>query len=504
MKYKNPIIPGFYPDPSICKKDGIYYLVNSSFEYFPGVPIFKSTDLVNWEQIGNCLTRKSQFDLKGVKCSGGIFAPTIRYYNGLFYMITTCVSDKGLKNFYVYTNNPENEWSDPIYIEIEGIDPSFFWEDGRSFVQYSYSGKIFQVEIELSTGEVIEGPHIITKGCGGRDTEGPHMFQKDGFYYLILAEGGTREGHMVTMMRGKSLWGPFEPSPYNPVVSNKDKSKEVLQCIGHADLICDENNNSYLVTLGTRQYKHRTILGRETMLTPAYWTDDGWLKVENGYITLENEISYDGQQEEDKSITIDMNSGKLPFEVIAPRYLNYDNIKFLNGAMYIKGNNHTLDETDECMIISVRQTEYEFEMSSKVSFYPNNSKEESGLVIMIDNYHHMSLFISKRNSEDVLILRKRVADIINEEIYHLNRDNKGFIELFIKGSKEKYYFGYVEQKGQIIFVGESFTKHLSSEACFSPFTGVVGGIYAIGNNKSCIKKFIVTSNRNTNMLTKII
>lgn len=490
MKYQNPIISGFYPDPSICSKDGIYYLINSSFEYFPGIPIFKSADLVNWSQVGNCLTRKSQFDLKGVRCSGGIFAPTIRYYNGLFYIITTCVNNNGFKNFYIYTDNPEKEWSDPIYIEIEGIDPSFFWEDGRSFVQYANCGEIFQVEIEIVTGNIIEGPHVITKGCGGRDTEGPHMWKKNGFYYLMLAEGGTREGHMVTMMRSKSVWGPFEASPYNPVISNKDRPREVLQCIGHADLICDENNKNYLVALGTRHYKHRTILGRETMLTPTYWTDDGWLRVENGYMAFENETSYDGQQEKNKSIFIDMNSGNLPVEVITPRYCKYEDIKFSNGAMYIKGNDYTLDETEECMIIALRQTEYDFEINTKIRFCPNDSKDESGLVMMMDNYHYMSLFISKRNDEDALVLRKKVADIITEEVYHLN--NKDFVKLWIKGSKEKYYFGYLDEDNKRVVIGESFTKHLSSESCFSPFTGVVGGVYIIGNNESCVNEFKYT------------
>lgn len=489
MKYQNPIISGFYPDPSICKKDGIYYLVNSSFEYFPGVPIFKSTDLVNWRQVGNCLTRKSQLDLKGVRCSGGIFAPTIRYYNGLFYMITTCVSDKGLKNFYVYTDDPENEWSEPVYIEIEGIDPSLFWEDGRCFVQYSGNGNIFQVEIEMETGNIIEGPNTITKGCGGRDTEGPHMWKKDGFYYLMLAEGGTREGHMVTMMRGNSVWGPFEPSPYNPVVSNKDKAREPLQCIGHADFICDEDNNSYLVTLGTRHYKHRTILGRETMLTPAYWTEDGWLIVENGYMCLENETVHYGYQENNKNIFIDIISKKLPVEVITPRYCNYDNITFFNNNMYVKGNSYTLDDNQECMIIALRQKEYDFEMRTKIKFLPNTLKDEAGLVIMLDNFHHISLFISKRNDKVVLVLRKRVADIVSEEIYNLKSNDEEFIELYIKGSKEKYYFGYIEKDNKFINVGESFTKNLSSESCFSQFTGVVGGIYTVGNIESCIKEF---------------
>lgn len=153
MKYRNPIIPGFYTDPSICKKGSDYYLVTSSFEYFPGVPIFHSTDLINWNQIGHCLTRKSQLNLDGCKCSGGTFAPTICYHESRFYMITTGYVDNNMKEFYVSTDNPAGEWSEPVYINITGIDPSLYFESGKTFVQYSdYSNggaNIKQVEIKL-------------------------------------------------------------------------------------------------------------------------------------------------------------------------------------------------------------------------------------------------------------------------------------------------------------------------------------------------------------------
>lgn len=280
MKYTNPVIKGMYPDPSVCCVNNTYYLVNSTFEYMPAIPVFKSEDLVNWEQIGNAIVDPTEFGIEDTPNSGGIFAPTIRFNQGQYYIITTCFGRKGLKNFFITAENPAGPWSKPVFIDIEGIDPSLYWEDGNTYIQYTAFGTIMQVSINEFTGEILRGPEVITKGCGGRDTEGPHMWKRNGYYYLLLAEGGTREGHMVTLMRSKSIWGPFEASPYLPVVSNKDYAREPLQCVGHADWIQGRNGEDYLVALAVRHVKHKTILGRETVLTPAYWTDDGWLKAD--------------------------------------------------------------------------------------------------------------------------------------------------------------------------------------------------------------------------------
>ncbi len=250
MKYQNPIIPDYYPDPSICKKGNDYYLVTSSFEYFPGAPIFYSSYLFNWEPIGHCLTRKSQLDLDGCGCSKGIYAPTIRHHDDKFYMITTNVGSK-IETFYVTANDPREEWSEPVFIDIPGIDPSFYFEAGRTYVQYAdYSTGISiikQVEIELESGKLLSSPQIISHGCGGRDIEAPHIFKRGQWYYLMLAEGGTREGHMVTLARSESLWGPFEACPFNPILSNRDLGTALIQSVGHADLIEDEAGNAWLV-----------------------------------------------------------------------------------------------------------------------------------------------------------------------------------------------------------------------------------------------------------------
>ena len=193
MRVTNPIIRGFYPDPSVCKANGKYYMVCSSFEYFPGVPLFESEDLINWKQIGHCLTRKTQVDLHEIDSSGGVFAPTIRYNNGRFYMVTT--NDTYHKNFYVYTDNIYGEWSEPVFVEQDGIDPSLFFEDGKTYFMSNGSdpadnnGCIFQCEIDVATGKKLTESKPVWKGSGGRYLESPHLYHFGEWYYIMAAEG---------------------------------------------------------------------------------------------------------------------------------------------------------------------------------------------------------------------------------------------------------------------------------------------------------------------------
>ena len=220
--YSNPVIPGFHPDPSVCKAGDDYYLVNSSFQYFPGVPLFHSKDLVHWEQIGNCLTRPSQLDLTNANSGSGIFAPTIRYNDGVFYMITTNVSGKG--NFLVHTTDPRSEWSEPVWLEQGGIDPSLYFEDGKCFMVSNPDGYINLCEIDSMTGKQLSSSKRIWNGTGGRYAEGPHIYKKDGWYYLLISEGGTELGHKVTIARSRYIDGPYQGNPANPILTHAKES----------------------------------------------------------------------------------------------------------------------------------------------------------------------------------------------------------------------------------------------------------------------------------------
>src|SRR5581483_5212110 len=249
MRIANPIIPGFHPDPSICRVGDDYFLVTSSFEYFPGVPIFHSRDMGHWRQIGHCLTRPSQLPLPGVQASRGIFAPTIRHHDGVFYMVTTNVTSGG--NFVVHTRDPFGAWSEPIWLGQGGIDPSLFFDaDGRVYLTSTYtsgpvpdeidpatfSWGVQQSEIDIASGRRLTEPRPIWGGTGGKYPEAPHLYRIGGAYYLMIAEGGTEYGHMVTIARGASPWGPWEPCPHNPIVSHRSLQSPI-QGLGHADLV---------------------------------------------------------------------------------------------------------------------------------------------------------------------------------------------------------------------------------------------------------------------------
>lgn len=282
MIYHDPIIPGFYPDPSICRVKNKYYLVTSSFNYFPGVPLFESEDLVNWQQIGHVLTRKSQLELKGASTSGGIYAPTIRYHEGRFYMVTTNVDYGG--NFYVWTDDIHGEWSDPIYVEQGGIDPSLYFENGHAYFMSNgeddagVSG-ITQCEIDIETGQKLTPSKSLWQGAGGRYLEGPHLYKINGYYYLLASEGGTEYGHMLVYARSQEITGPYQNFEQNPVLTNRNLGGYQIQGCGHGDLVSDPNGNWWLVHLGFRQldrWLQHHITGREVYLVPVTFDQNGW------------------------------------------------------------------------------------------------------------------------------------------------------------------------------------------------------------------------------------
>ena len=215
--FHNPIIPGYYPDPSVCAVGDDFYLVNSTFQYFPGVPVWHSKDLIHWEQIGNVLDRASQVDLSVGGASSGIFAPTIRHHNGKFYMITTNINmlfTGKPGNFIVTADKPEGPWSEPTFIEgVNGIDPSLYWEDGRMYVCWSAMNNISLAELDPVSFKMIGQPRNIWDGDGDSSPEGPHIYKKDGYYYLLIAEGGTEMGHKVNIARSRNIDGPYTSNP---------------------------------------------------------------------------------------------------------------------------------------------------------------------------------------------------------------------------------------------------------------------------------------------------
>ena len=275
--YENPVISGFHPDPSVCRVGDDFYLVNSTFQFFPGVPVFHSQDLIHWELIGHCLTRRSQIALGEAEAGGGIYAPTIRYHDGTFYMIVTNVTSGG--NLIVTATNPAGPWSDPVWVNQDGIDPTLFWDEETCYYVGTSQGSIVLFEIDPTTGEHLTETKPIWKGTGGRWPEGPHLYKKDGWYYLLIAEGGTELAHCVTIGRSRNIWGPYEGCPDNPLLTHCSLAGQdsIIQGLGHSDLVQAADGSWWAVCLGFRwPVGSHHLLGRETFLVPVTWEKGQW------------------------------------------------------------------------------------------------------------------------------------------------------------------------------------------------------------------------------------
>ncbi|MFF4341294.1 glycoside hydrolase family 43 protein [Kitasatospora sp. NPDC001540] len=276
--YDNPVISGFHPDPSVCRVGDDYYLVCSSFEYVPGLPVFHSRDLVHWRQLGNVLDRPGQLPLPlpGSTASRGLYAPTIRHHDGRFWVICTNVTAGG--NFVVSAERPEGPWSDPVWIDLPGIDPDLAWEEDGTCWAASTAPGIHLSRIDPVTGKVLEGPFPTWSGTGLKWPEAPHLYRIGEWWYLLIAEGGTERGHAVSVARARSPRGPWEGAPANPVLSHSGTDRPV-QSTGHGDLVTAPDGSWWMVLLGTRPRgfsPNYHVLGRETFLTPVTWDEDGW------------------------------------------------------------------------------------------------------------------------------------------------------------------------------------------------------------------------------------
>jgi alpha-N-arabinofuranosidase len=294
--YRNPILAGFYPDPSICRVGDDYYLVNSTFGYFPGIPVFHSRDLVNWNQIGHVIDRPAQLKYDGLGITRGIFAPALSQHDGTFYLVCTMVDAGG--NFLMTARNPAGPWSDPVWLNFDGIDPSlFFDDDGRAWLvnngnppdnkpRYQGHRAIWIQEFDPGAKKLIGPRNIIVNG--GADlakkpvwVEGPHLYKRDGWYYLCCAEGGTSVQHSQVIFRSKSVTGPFVPWDHNPILTQRDldsTAPHAVTCTGHADLVIGPDGNWWATFLACRPFTGGKLwaTGRETFLLPVKWTEDGW------------------------------------------------------------------------------------------------------------------------------------------------------------------------------------------------------------------------------------
>lgn len=485
-RYQNPVLPGFYPDPSVCRVGRDFYLVTSSFEYFPGVPIFHSRDLVSWRQLGHCLNRPSQLPLSGAAASGGIFAPTLRHHRGLFYMTTTNVSSGG--NFIVTARSPEGPWSEPIRVAQPGIDPSLFFDADGSVIYTTSHGGALQSRIDVATGELLSEPKVVWSGTGGQYPEGPHIYQREGWYYLLMSEGGTEYGHMITMARSKSVWGPFEPCARNPLLTHRSL-KSPIQGVGHADLIDTADGAWFAVSLAYRPngYPPCYHLGRETYLSPVTWADDGFPVIaEQGRLALEHETPLPLEPRPAPVVRDDFVTREL-----APcwNYLRNPDMALYAlderaGCLRLRGSADGLDDVASPAWVGRRQCHFSVRAAACLEFLPATEREEAGLVVRMNERHHYEIFVTRRSGLPSIVLRRRIGSLRAEVACQPLPPGVPRQVLAIDADKDAYRFSFGPSETELRPLGEGETRYLSTEVA-GGFTGAYFAMYATGGGVPC-------------------
>ncbi|MGB7769051.1 MAG: glycoside hydrolase family 43 protein [Verrucomicrobiia bacterium] len=483
--FQNPVIPGFHPDPSICRVGGNYYLVNSSFEYFPGVPIFQSRDLVHWKQIGYCLTRTSQLNLDHARDSGGIYAPTLRYHDGTFYMITTLVDTSG--NFFVTAKNPAGPWSDPVWVDHRGVDPSLFFDDDGTVYYTRHEGMgdgyIGQAKIDLPNGK-LEGPlKEIWKGTGGVWPEGPHLYKIQGKYYLMIAEGGTSYGHMENIARSDSPGGPFAGDPANPILTHRDQPEAPIQATGHADMV-ETPDGWWMVCLGIRpqggQFHH---LGRETFLTSVAWNTNGWPVVRDVQLNMPApDLPQHPWKAEPARDNFDSTNLQLEWNFLRNPHPRDYSLTERPGYLRLWGSAVTMNDVDSPAFVGRRQTALACRAATRLSFDPRHENEEAGLVVRGNSQNHYDLGITFRDGQRQVFIRK-VLDGKTSGPVRYEPIEPGDVILSVQALPLSYEFFYQSLHGPAKSLGTALTRNLSSEK-IDGFTGVYIGMYATGNGQT--------------------
>lgn len=497
--FSNPILPGFYPDPSICRVNEDYYLVTSSFAYYPGVPIFHSKDLVNWKQIGHVLERSSQLHLEGAEHSGGIYAPTLRYHEGIFYMITTNISGEG--NFYVTATRPEGPWSDPIVLEAEGIDPSlFFDEDGRVYYvgtrekskevsRYYGDNEIWLQELDIKQGRLIGEKYVLWQGAFHNAVwpEGPHLYKKDEYYYLMIAEGGTGHEHSITIARSKQIIGPYEGNPANPILTHRHLGRHYpIVNVGHGDLVQIQDGTWWMVLLGSRPYGgHYRNLGRETFLVNVIW-ENGWPIVNEGKGIVE-EMSkapdlpwFEVMPEDACTHFIGSELSDKWISLRGPKE-DFCSLGAREGYLRIKLRPESIKELVHPSLICLRQQHQDFIVSTLLEFTPDTINEVAGLVLIQNERYHFRYEYGMQQSDTVIRLIKCEAG--KDKLIAESQFSDSPICMKIVGRGQNFNFYYGSNPEQMYELVTGVDASILSTDKAGGFVGTCIGMYASSNGK---------------------
>ena len=509
--YHNPIRCGMFPDPSIVRVGVDYYMVNSSFIYYPCIPVSTSKDLIHWKIIGYAITNPEWAGLQHLEGGRGYWAPDISYYKGRFYITATYrLNDTGTvyrKQIVVSSDRPEGPYSKPAVIDEDGIDPSIFHENGRHYMLLNRGARILELN-EDCTKQISEA-ELLYYGDQKRAPEGPHLLKKDGYYYLFLAEGGTGAGHRISVARSKTLMGNYEPCPYNPIMRQMDEGAAIQRC-GHGKPVCTQNGEWYMVYLCGRMIGDGySMLGRETALDPISWTADGWPVVNGlkGPSVLQKKpdlpewlpketasVSEDGIRSvaADAEQTMTAAAG-WDKKWMTPRVPEPEGILFLPSGIRIKGSRFPLKDVAARNILLQRQTSFCFRAETGLFIPKLADGQEAGLTCYYDENTWVCLALCKADAYYIQVKEHIGEKDILHEKYMLSDDCAGKkITLKVKTEYLRRLFTFcVEGQEETAAAELPDVFYLCDEGIRmgKRFTGAMTGIYAVAGEQKLYADF---------------
>jgi len=487
--YANPVCRGMHPDPSIVRVGEDYYMVNSTFMFFPCIPVSHSRDLIHWTVIGHAITNPEWARLKGLEGGRGYWAPDISYYEGRFYITATYRLNEGgmpqRLQMVTSSEKPEGPYCEPVFLDEDGIDPSIFTDlDGRRYMLLNRGARIF--EISKDGRKILSAPKLLWYGDNKKASEGPHLLYKDGYYYLFMAEGGTGMGHRISVARSRTLMGVYENCPYNPILRQWDE-KRLIQCSGHGMPVETQDGRWYMVYLcnriGTAGYG---IMGRETALDPITWTSDGWPVVNSlrGPSDRQRKPGF-----ENRVMAYPHND--LWGEWMTVRGASEGSFDRTGENLVIRGNGRDLNTLEYGTVLLKAQKEFFFEVSARVSVRESAQEDwDTGLTCYYDENSYLKLALAKRGGKYGILTAEYVDDRYVTETFTVFSGQPGTDEGNTAASAELKIVSenlkrilYLKRGGlweqQAVFEN---TSYLSSEGLKKGkrFTGAMAGIYVNG------------------------
>ncbi len=506
--YHNPIRTGMYPDPSIIRVGNDFYMANSSFIFFPCIPISHSTDLIHWEIIGHAITNPKWAKIDDLEGGRGYWAPDISYKNGRFYVTATYrMNDTGAvirRQIVVSSDKPEGPYNEPFYIEEDGIDPSLFHDDdGRSYMLLNRGARIF--EIDLENGRQLTPASLLFYGDQKRAPEGPHILKKDGWYYLFEAEGGTGAGHRITVSRSRTLMGVYKPCPYNPIMRQWIPEAPIQRC-GHGKPVDTPDGDWYMVYLCGRMIDQKySMLGRETSIDPITWTADGWPVVNNLQGPSCQQIKPKNLNGNNLKMTSEegFGSSRLSFEFMTPRTPDAFGIKVSDGVLTLKASREDLNSMHAKNIVVRRQTSFKFNSSVIMDFSSLSDGSDAGMTCYYDENTYLKFGMYRNNDKYTIAVFEKIDDDehisysadITEQVKKLLSRNDTYILLQTDTDYLKRTFRYglgssPSMTPQCLGTLDN-VYYLCDEGIKKGkrFTGAMVGVYAYGAKTSSDIKF---------------